>query len=106
MKNRHFQGIGLVLIMGLSFCAAANGKTWHVSGETLADIKQQEQVKTIGQAAALAEPGDKVIIHSGIYREAVEIEKSGLSNNPITFRAAAGAGVIMTAPTSSANGPR
>jgi len=98
MKNRHFKGIriGLVLMLGLSFCITAEGKTWHVSGETLTGIEQQEQVRTIAQAAALAEPGDTVIIHSGIYREAVEIEKSGLPDNPITFQAAAGAGVIMT----------
>ncbi|HUT46065.1 MAG TPA: right-handed parallel beta-helix repeat-containing protein [Sedimentisphaerales bacterium] len=98
MKNRCFQGmwIGLVLMLGLSFCAAANGKTWYVSGETLAGIEQQEQVRTIAQAAALVEPGDTVIIHSGIYREATVIEKSGKTGNPITFQAAAGAGVIMT----------
>ena len=98
MKNRHFHGIGsgLLLMLGLSFCAAADGKTLHVSGETLAGIEQQEQVRTIGQAAVLAVPGDTVIIHSGIYREAVVIEKSGLSDNPITFQAAPGAGVIMT----------
>ncbi|MGB2864795.1 MAG: right-handed parallel beta-helix repeat-containing protein [Sedimentisphaerales bacterium] len=98
MKDRYFQeiGIGLVLMLGLFFCAAAEGKTWYVSGETLAGIEQQEQVRTIGRAAALAEPGDTVIIHSGIYREAVVIEKSGLSNNPIKFQAAAGAGAIMT----------
>src|SRR4030042_4491782 len=98
MKNRHFEGIGigLVLMLGLTFCAAADGKTWHVSGGTLAGIEQREQVRTIGQAVTLAEPGDTVIIHSGIYREAVVIEKSGRPDNPITFHAAAGAGVIMT----------
>ena len=98
MTNRHFQWIriGLVLMLGLSFCAAANGRTLHVSGETLTGIEQQEQVRTIAQAAALVEPGDTVIIHSGIYREAVVIEKSGTPDNPITFQAAAGAGVIMT----------
>jgi len=98
MKNRHFQAIGikLVLMLGFLFCAASEGKTWHVSGETPAGIKQQEQVRTIGQAAALAEPGDTVIIHSGIYREAVEIEKSGLPGNPIKFQVAEGAVVIVT----------
>lgn len=98
MKNRHSQviWIRLVLMLGLSFCAVANSKTWHVSGETPAGIKQQEQVRTIARAASLAGPGDTVIIHSGIYREAVVIEKSGKPDNPITFQAAAGAGVIMT----------
>ena len=83
-------------MLGLSFSTVVVGKTWHVSGEKLAGIKQQEQMRTIARAAALAEPGDTVIIHSGIYREAAVIEKSGKLDNPITFQAAAGAGVIMT----------
>jgi len=97
MKKRRFAWIGIVLVLltGLSFCTASDGKTWHVSGETLAGI-EQKQVRTISRAAALAGPGDTVIIHSGIYREAVEIEKSGKPGNPITFQTAAGAGVIMT----------
>jgi hypothetical protein len=98
MKNRHSQGIWIVLVLmlGLSFCTAANGKTWHVSGETLAGIEQQAQVRTISEAASLAEPGDTIIIHSGIYREAVVIEKSGNPDNPIAFQAAPGAAVVMT----------
>jgi len=98
MKNRHFQEIGieLVLMLGLSFCVAADGKTWHVSGGILPGIEQQQQVRTIARALALVESGDTVIIHSGVYREAVVIEKSGKPDSPITFQAAAGAGVIMT----------
>jgi hypothetical protein len=96
MKNRHLQNISLVLMLGLFLCATTNGKTWHVSGETLAGIGQQEQVRTIGRAAALVEPGDTVIIHSSLYRESVVIEKSGKPDNPIAFKSAAGAGVIMT----------
>jgi hypothetical protein len=88
MKNRcfHILRIWLVLMLGLFFCVASNGKTWHVSGETLAGIEQDEQVRTIGRATAIAEPGDTVIIHSGLYRESVVIEKSGLPDSPITFK--------------------
>jgi len=98
MKNLHFHilWIKFVLILGLFVCAAANGKILHVSGKTLADIKQNERFRTIGEAAALIEPGDTVIIHGGIYREPVVIEKSGKPDNPITFKAATGAGVIIT----------
>lgn len=98
MKTQYFHivRIELVLILGLYFCAAANGKALHVSGESLAGIGQQEQMRTISEAASLAEPGDTVIIHNGVYRETVVIEKNGQSNNPIKFQAAAGAGVIMT----------
>jgi hypothetical protein len=98
MKNHYFHllGIRLVLMMGFCFCAAASGKTWHVSGQKLAGIKQDEQVQTISKAASLAEPGDTVIIHGGIYRETVVIEKSGLPDRPITFQAATGAGLVIT----------
>jgi len=98
VRNRCSRGIGIVLVvmLGLSFCAVTNGKTWHVSGETLTGIERKQQLRTISRAAELAGPGDTVIIHSGIYREAVVIEKSGLPDNPITFQAAPGAGVIMT----------
>ena len=98
IKNRRCRGIRIVLVLmqGLCFCASANGKTWHVSGETLSGVEQQQQARTIARAAELAEPGDTVIIHSGIYREAVAIEKSGLPDNPIEFQVAPGAGVVMT----------
>jgi hypothetical protein len=68
----------------------------HVSPNELTDIDQQQQVRTISRAADIVEPGDTVIIHNGIYREAAVIEKSGTFNNPITFQAAVGASVIMT----------
>jgi hypothetical protein len=98
MKNRYFHllRIGLILLMGFYFSAAANGKTWHVSGQKLAGIKQDEQVQTISKAASLAGPGDTVIVHDGIYRETVVIEKSGLPDSPITFQAATVPDVVIT----------
>jgi hypothetical protein len=82
--------------MGLCFCSAVSGKTLHVCGQTLAGIEPEEQVRTVDKAASLAEPGDTVIIHSGVYREAVTIERSGLPDKPITFQAAIGAAVVVT----------
>jgi hypothetical protein len=98
MKNRYFNGIwiGFILLLEFSFCAAASGKSWHVSEKVLPGIEQQTHVRTIAHASALVEPGDTVIIHSGVYRESVVIEKDGKPDNPIVFQAADGAGVIMT----------
>ncbi len=97
MKNRHFQRISLAcaLVM-VSLCPRVDGKTWHVAQETPAGISPREQVRTIAEAASLVEPGDTVIIHGGIYREKVDIEKSGLPERPIRFQAAVGQTVIMS----------
>lgn len=89
-------GIACVLMVCLSLCAGADGKVWHVSPETLAGIEQEDQVRTVSEAASLVKPGDTVIIHNGTYRETVIIEKSGLPDNPIKFQAAVGASVVMT----------
>ena len=52
--------------------------------------------RTIGAAAALAQPGDLVQIHSGVYREKVTITSSGTQEQPISFEAAPGATVVIT----------
>jgi parallel beta-helix repeat protein len=53
--------------------------------------------KTIGRAAGAAElqPGDTVLIASGVYREAVNITRSGEPGKPLTFAAAPGARVVI-----------
>jgi len=84
------------MIVGSSLCAGSYGRTLHVSGEKVAGIQQEQQFRTIGEATLLAEAGDTVIIHSGVYREKVDIEKSGLADRPITFQVAVGANVVMT----------
>ncbi|MFC1635888.1 right-handed parallel beta-helix repeat-containing protein [Planctomycetota bacterium] len=98
MKKQYLHKIRItcLLIVYFSLCTGADGRTWHVSGERLTGIKQEEQVRTIGEAAALVEPGDTVIIHNGIYRETVVIDKSGRPDKPITFQAATGTNVIVT----------
>jgi len=98
MKNQDLCRIWIayVLIVGFSLSAEANGRTWHVSGKRLTGIRQEQQVRTISEAVTLVEPGDRVIIHHGIYRESAIIDKSGQPDKPITFQAAVGATVIMT----------
>ena len=98
MKNQALYGIGTtcLLIVSFALCTGADGRTWHVSGKRLTGMEQENQVRTIGEAAVLIEPGDTVIVHNGIYRESVVIEKSGRPDKPITFQTAIGANVVVT----------
>lgn len=85
-----------LFVAGFSLCARTEDKEWHVSQKKLTSIKKDEQVRTIREAVSLVKLGDTVIIHNGIYREKVVVEKSGLSDKPIKFQAAVGANVIVT----------
>jgi parallel beta-helix repeat protein len=42
------------------------------------------------------EPGDTLLLHGGVYRELVSIDKSGTAQQPITIRAAEGESVTLT----------
>lgn len=51
---------------------------------------------TIGRAAREVQPGDTVIIESGVYRESVKVTTSGTPEQPIRFQAAPMAHVVVT----------
>ena len=53
-------------------------------------------LKTLARAAELAEPGDTVQIHTGVYRESVTFKRSGTRERPIRFEAAPLANVVVT----------
>ena len=72
------------------------GRVLHVSPQPLTSIKRHLQFTTIGAAAKAVEPGDRVCIHAGVYRESVVIEKSGTRERPICFEAEPAARVIVT----------
>src|SRR5947209_10956969 len=74
----------------------AFGATLHVSPEPLSRIPADRQFRTIQEAAKSADAGDQVLIHSGVYREAVVIEKNGTAQKPIRFEAAPNANVVVT----------
>src|SRR5438105_4285689 len=84
---------GCVLVL---IGSAAHGATWHVSLEQLPSVPASEQFRTIHDAARVVSAGDTVLIHSGVYREAVVIEKSGTRERPIRFEAAPVSNVVVT----------
>jgi parallel beta-helix repeat protein len=86
----------LIAVFILSLTVTVQARVWHVASGTLAGIEPNDQVRTIGQAATHVEPGDTVLLHSGIYRELVAIDASGTPEKPITIRAAEGESVVLT----------
>jgi Protein of unknown function (DUF1565). len=73
-------------------------KEFHVAvnGSDLAEGSQSHPFRTISQAARVAETGDRVIVHTGEYREWVRPEHGGYSNiSRITYEAAEGEKVII-----------
>nr|WP_321466983.1 right-handed parallel beta-helix repeat-containing protein [uncultured Desulfobulbus sp.] len=57
---------------------------------------EDSPLKTINYAASIAVPGDVVIVHEGVYRETVNLKKSGGQSMPIIFRASEGDKVIIS----------
>ena len=86
----------LVFLMLLVFADGAGGSEWHVSKVGLDDVSNDQQVRNIQQGIERSQPGDKIIIHGGVYREKVVIEKGGTKQAPITICAAEGGFVVIT----------
>lgn len=51
--------------------------------------------KTISKAAAVAQPGDTILVHAGVYRERVAPARGGVKGKPITYEAARGERVVV-----------
>jgi hypothetical protein len=80
----------------LGFGLTVNGRTLHVASEPLLEIGPTDQVQTIQEAVSRVRPGETIVVHGGIYREEVVIDRSGSPTQPITLRAAEGQRVILT----------
>lgn len=71
---------------------------YHVSvnGCDRAEGSRENPFRTISRAAAIAETGDRVIVHEGVYREWVKPAHTGYSNiSRITYEAAEGEKVVI-----------
>jgi len=76
------------------------GNTYHVSSEKGNDENNgsiDAPFLTLDKAGKVATAGDTVIIHEGTYREVLAPENDGTANAPITFTAADGEDVIISA---------
>lgn len=78
-----------------------NGKTYYVAQTESASDDNNGSIlapfKTLAKAASTAREGDTVIIREGTYRETLAPLYDGKAGNPITFRAAEGEKVVISA---------
>ena len=75
---------------------SAFGATYQVAPQLLPNVPETLQFRTISDAAQKVAPGDIVQLHSGTYRETVNIKTSGTREKPIRFEAAPHANVTVS----------
>jgi len=77
------------------------GIEFHVSQTPNAsddnDGSKEYPFRTIAKASSVAKAGDTVIVHEGTYREILSPKNSGTAKSPITYKAAEGERVILSA---------
>ena len=67
-----------------------------ITGSDAGSGSAEAPLRTISRAAALAHPGDTVVVHKGEYREWVRPARGGLSDlRRITYEAAKGERVVI-----------
>jgi len=77
----------------------AEAREYHVapSGKDAQEGSAASPLRTIQAAAEKTQPGDRVIVHAGIYRERVDPPRGGTSDeNRIVYQAAPGEKVVIT----------
>ncbi len=68
-----------------------------ISGNDASLGTRKAPFRTIQHAAELAQPGDVIIVHEGVYRERVDPPRGGTSDKKrITYQAAPGGKVVIT----------
>lgn len=70
-------------------------QTGNASDEN--DGTAERPFRTLNKAGEVAQPGDTVIVHDGIYRETFDPQNNGTAANPIIYRAAEGENPVISA---------
>jgi hypothetical protein len=79
---------------------AADARTWvvnqaHRRASDKAAGTESAPFRTISRAAELAQPGDTVLVHGGVYRERVSPARGGEEGKPVLYQAAPGEEVVV-----------
>lgn len=100
-KNLTASVFGILLFVGFYAWMPVHASTYHVNmrHSEASDANAgtaDKPLQTIGSAVAKVNPGDTVLIYSGIYREKLVVSANGNETKPIVFSAAPGAHVVVT----------
>ena len=93
----------IIVFLALSWAVLIFNTTWATSREWHVSVSGNDNdsgtlvspLKHIQCAADKAQPGDKVIIHEGIYRESIAPARGGEEGKPIIYQAAEGEKVVI-----------
>ncbi len=92
-------GVLLIAVLLLAGSVAAQAAEFHVAvtGDDKNPGTQAAPLRTIQRAADLAQAGDVITVHEGVYRERVNPPRGGASDaKRITYQAAPGEKVVIT----------
>lgn len=88
----------IIIILLTVVVSAASARQYHVSvsGSDSQQGTAAKPLHTISAAARLAQPGDVITVHKGVYRERINPPRGGESNRKrITYRAAPGEKAVI-----------
>ncbi len=99
MRGRWWEiSLWTVILATKLLAAEADGRTFHVDaqrGNNIFPGTPAEPFNTVSRAAELAEPGDTVLIHEGLYHEQLSKGNSGRPGAPITYAGTDRGKVVM-----------
>ena len=88
--------VGLILLLCL--CQLGSARKYHVSqsGHDINNGSASSPFKTISAAAKVAQPGDVITVHEGVYRERINPPRGGTSEDQrIVYQAASAEKVVI-----------
>ena len=95
-RMRYLMPLAAMLVVTSIIACSVVATEIHVSPKPLPGIDASAQARTITDALKRVPAGGTIIIHGGVYREAVTITTGGTAGKPLTIKAAFGERVVIT----------